>query len=168
MGGNTKVTPKKTPRRGKTRSTKPWNINLNQLPLDESLTYVDYKDQDSLFRDVDPVRAFQEKSAMLNRNSTITAATGLIRNMTDLTTETVILHVGSNDIDNTKGHKTLGSNPPSREVTPEARPGDGVNPPSPYTAVRRRPEWGPGVNTPGPTRTLFHSDRGSRLVSPLQ
>ncbi|XP_078577206.1 uncharacterized protein LOC144862529 isoform X1 [Branchiostoma floridae x Branchiostoma japonicum] len=57
---------------------------------------------DSLFRDVDPVRAFQGKSAQLHRNSTITAATGNIKNMTDLTTETVILHVGSNDLDNSK------------------------------------------------------------------
>ncbi|CAH1242255.1 Hypp6509 [Branchiostoma lanceolatum] len=60
---------------------------------------------DSLFRDVDTDRAFQGKSAKLHRNTTITAATGNIRNISDPTTETVILHVGSNDLDNSKYHQ---------------------------------------------------------------
>ncbi|KAI8498275.1 hypothetical protein Bbelb_242190 [Branchiostoma belcheri] len=59
---------------------------------------------DSLFRDVDPDRAFQGKSTKLHRNSTITAAITNIRNMKDAATKTVILHVGSNDLDNNK-HK---------------------------------------------------------------
>ncbi|KAI8484949.1 hypothetical protein Bbelb_373560 [Branchiostoma belcheri] len=59
---------------------------------------------DSLFRDVDPDRAFQGKSTKLHRNSTITAAITNIRNMKDTATKTVILHVGLNDLDNNK-HK---------------------------------------------------------------
>ncbi|KAI8516529.1 hypothetical protein Bbelb_051100 [Branchiostoma belcheri] len=44
------------------------------------------------------------KSTKLHRNSTITAAITNIRNMKDAATKTVILHVGSNDLDNNK-HK---------------------------------------------------------------
>ncbi|KAI8484860.1 hypothetical protein Bbelb_374570 [Branchiostoma belcheri] len=59
---------------------------------------------DSLFRDVDPKRVFKGNPTKIHRSSTIKAAIDNIRNMNDATTETVILHVGSNDLDNSKGH----------------------------------------------------------------
>ncbi|CAH1263273.1 Hypp2652 [Branchiostoma lanceolatum] len=59
---------------------------------------------DSLFRDVDPNRAFKEERTNIHRSSTITAAIDNISNIKDSTTKTVILHVGSNDLDNSKAH----------------------------------------------------------------
>ncbi|KAI8499630.1 hypothetical protein Bbelb_226810 [Branchiostoma belcheri] len=59
---------------------------------------------DSLFRDVDPERVFKGNPTKIHRSSTIKAAIDNISNMNDATTETVILHVGSNDLDNSKGH----------------------------------------------------------------
>jgi len=57
---------------------------------------------DSIFRDVDVKRAFNGKSTRLVRTSTVTAAIDCIKQINDSTTQQVILHIGSNDLDNSK------------------------------------------------------------------
>ncbi|CAH1242953.1 Hypp7012 [Branchiostoma lanceolatum] len=57
---------------------------------------------DSIFRDVDVKRVFNGKSTKMHRNSTLTTAINCMKHIKDSTTKLVILHIGSNDLDNTK------------------------------------------------------------------
>ncbi|CAH1240909.1 Hypp6190 [Branchiostoma lanceolatum] len=57
---------------------------------------------DSIFRDVDLGRAFNGRSTKMHRNSTIKAAVENMTNIKDSKTKTVIIHLGSNDLDNSK------------------------------------------------------------------
>ncbi|KAI8517526.1 hypothetical protein Bbelb_035430 [Branchiostoma belcheri] len=57
---------------------------------------------DSIFRDVDLRRAFQESSAKMHRHSTIKVAIDNMKNIKDSTTKTVIIHLGTNDLNNSK------------------------------------------------------------------
>jgi len=59
---------------------------------------------DSIFRDVDADRAFNGRSAKIHRCSTVQAAMNTMKTTQDSTTKTVIIHLGSNDLDNTKQH----------------------------------------------------------------
>ncbi|KAI8478060.1 hypothetical protein Bbelb_442080 [Branchiostoma belcheri] len=60
---------------------------------------------DSIFRDVDVQRAFRDKPTKMYRNSTVVSATASVQLMKDPSTKLVILHVGSNDLDNSKHKK---------------------------------------------------------------
>ncbi|KAI8514665.1 hypothetical protein Bbelb_072560 [Branchiostoma belcheri] len=60
---------------------------------------------DSIFRDVDVQRAFRDKPTKMYRNSTVVSATASVKHMKDPSTKLVILHVGSNDLDNSRHRK---------------------------------------------------------------
>ncbi|CAH1240884.1 Hypp6157 [Branchiostoma lanceolatum] len=57
---------------------------------------------DSLWNDVDPTRMFIHKSASITKSSTLQKAKENATTFPDDSTELVIIHVGSNDMDNTK------------------------------------------------------------------
>ncbi|KAI8484921.1 hypothetical protein Bbelb_373280 [Branchiostoma belcheri] len=120
---------------------------------------------DSLFRDVDPDRAFQGKSTKFHRNSTITAAITNIRNMKDAATKTVILHVGSNDLDNNK-HKQEATPRPYVQQPNMANPWGGHRWSSQPTPPKRH-NFAPvrGWSQPGPappTRSFVPARGGLR------
>ncbi|KAI8516283.1 hypothetical protein Bbelb_048640 [Branchiostoma belcheri] len=94
------------------------------------------------------------KSTKLHRNSTITAAITNIRNMKDTATKTVILHVGSNDMDNNK-HKQETTPRPYVQQPNMASPWGGPKRHN-FAPVRG---WSPPGPAP-PTRSSYVPARG--------
>ncbi|KAI8516614.1 hypothetical protein Bbelb_051950 [Branchiostoma belcheri] len=94
------------------------------------------------------------KSTKLHRNSTITAAITNIRNKKDAATKTVILHVGSNDLDNNK-HKQETTPRPYVQQPNMASPWGGPKRHN-FAPVRGWSQLGPAP----PTRSSFVPGRG--------
>ncbi|KAI8495034.1 hypothetical protein Bbelb_270200 [Branchiostoma belcheri] len=57
---------------------------------------------DSLWNDVDPTKLYKHKNTNIVKSTTLPRAIERINTSPDTTTELVIIHVGSNDMDNTK------------------------------------------------------------------